>query len=141
MVEVAVDGEGRASKDGRGGEDRVRDNGVARHFSTGATRDTAEGKIQPKGALSPLVLRRFCEYMRAKQILPDGTIRSASNWKLGIDRESYADSFFRHQLELHLVSEGWLDQDIEETLCAVIFNAQGWLHELLRRKTESSIVE
>src|SRR5690348_5131587 len=60
-----------------------------RFFNAGATRDTAEGKPDYPGFLSPLVVKRFGEYMLKHQVQSDGTLRSSSNWKKGIPLEAY----------------------------------------------------
>ena len=133
MEETVLDGEGRVAQDARRCEDRDRDNGVTRTFPSGATRESKANKISPKGSLSPLALTRFCEYMREKRNMPDGSRRSCDDWKKGVPPEEYADSLFRHVLELHRICDGWdLEEKLEETLCAVLFNAQGWLHEILK---------
>ena len=37
--------------------------GKSRYFSSGATRDSAEGKLDIHRFLSPEVLRRYCQYL------------------------------------------------------------------------------
>ena len=109
--------------------------GLIREFDTGATRDTAEGKHEFVGYLSPLVIKRFGEYMTKHRIQPDGSTRAADNWKKGIPREAYLDSMFRHVLDLWLHAQGHGEEareDLQEALCAIIFNAQGYLHEELK---------
>ncbi len=117
------------------------DNGL-RQFTTGATRDTDQGKLDYEAFLSPLVLRRFAQYMHRQGHLPDGSVRPGDNWQLGIPRREYAKSLIRHLIEFWLYYDGFPPkprsprdpQDIEEVLCAIIFNAQGYLFETIRMK-------
>lgn len=109
-----------------------------RYFPSGATRDDGD-KIEPWGFTSPLVEKAFSEYMHHHRQQNDGVLRDSDNWKKGIDTDSYYHSMSRHILDLRLIWDGFPQEartvDMTETLCAVIFNAQGLLHELL--KTEA----
>lgn len=109
-----------------------------RQFSTGATRNVDDTKIDPEAALSPLVLRRYCEFKASHRKQADGSVRPDDGWQKGIPLESYMKSLQRHNLDAWLLHRGWegvYSQDMEETLCAIIFNASGYLHELLVAKT------
>lgn len=103
-----------------------------RTFEGGAVRDTDEGKLDFEGALSPLVLTRFAEYMAARREQPDGKFRSDDNWQLGIPIDVYMKSMFRHFMSV------WASHRnggaSEEELCAVLFNAMGMLHEIIKSK-------
>ena len=106
-----------------------------RIFSTGATRDTDEGKLDYEGFLSPIVLKRYAEYMHQHRIQPDGSLRDSDNWQKGIDKNVYMKSGFRHFMDwwsLHREYEG--RGDMEEALCALMFNVQGYLYEYLKEK-------
>jgi len=104
-----------------------------RQFDTGATRDTSEGKPDYPGFLSPLVVKRFGEYMLKHQVQSDGTLRSSSNWKKRIPLEAYLSSAWRHLLDWWLQHEGHEAREPQEdALCAVLFNAAGYLHEVLK---------
>ena len=106
-----------------------------RKFDSGATRDTAEGKPDYAGFQSPLVIRRFGQYMLEHQQQPDGTARASNNWKKGIPRDAYFESLMRHVLDLWLHHEGHgglARHGLEETLCAIRFNNDGYLDSLLR---------
>lgn len=104
-----------------------------RTFETGASRDTDDGKYDYEGFLSPQVLERFAAYMHKHRLQKDGSIRASDNWQKGIPDSAYMKSMWRHFMDVwkwhRSVDE---DLDIEEALCAVIFNAQGLLFELLR---------
>lgn len=106
-----------------------------RKFDTGATRDTADGKPQYEGYLSPVVLHRYGQYMLEHQTQADGSTRSADNWQKGIPVDAYVDSLLRHVMDvwLHHRDRGDLaTEEYEESLCAVLFNVQGLLYERLK---------
>ncbi len=111
-----------------------------RKFDTGATRDTAEGKLDYRKALSPIVLQRYVQYLGAHRKQPDGSVRDFDNWKKGIPTEAYFEGLGRHDMAVWLLHDGFLAEDnhgpvnLEDTLCAIIFNASGWLHEILKKK-------
>jgi hypothetical protein len=112
-----------------------------RHFNTGATRSTNEGKLEYRRCLSPTVLRRYAEFMHKNRIRLNGELREPDNWKMGIPLDSYLDSLGRHFMEIWLLHDGHEVQDekgdvvdLEVALCALIFNASGYLHELLKIK-------
>lgn len=112
-----------------------------REFETGATRNADADRIDPEGFLSPLVIERFCEYMAENRLQADGSIRDSDNWQKGIPLAVYMKGLWRHFLHLWTRHRGFAVNDpkaavdIERDLCAVIFNAQGYLHELLKAKT------
>jgi hypothetical protein len=107
-----------------------------REFETGATRDSEEDKLDYEGFLSPQVLERYAQYMHKHRAQADGTLRSSDNWQKGIPLDAYMKSQWRHHMEwwtLHRSEFQSLD-DLEEAVCAVIFNAMGYLHEILREE-------
>jgi len=109
-----------------------------RQFDTGATRNDDSNQLDYEGFLSPLVLIRYAEYMHKNRLQSDGNMRESDNWQKGIPIEQYMKSKFRHFMEtwrLHrqeLNGEFPKKEDIEESLCAELFNTMGMLHELLR---------
>jgi hypothetical protein len=108
-----------------------------RQFLTGATRDTDAGKLDFDGFLSPLVLRRYAEYMHGHRKLPDGSLRASDNWALGIDREVYMKSLWRHFFAVWEENKGIETPDgLAANLCAVLFNASGMLHEFLKAQND-----
>lgn len=115
-------------------------NDTVRTFETGATRSADTGRIDPEGFLSPLVLERYCEYMGKHRLQPDGNLRASDNWQKGIPLTTYVKGLWRHFLHFWTRHRGFtiLDPlaaaDIEEDLCAIMFNAQGYLFELLQAK-------
>jgi hypothetical protein len=67
----------------------------------------------------------------------DGNMRDSDNWQKGIPRDQYIKSLFRHFMELWSMHRNCVDGDIEEALCAIMFNTQGYLFELLRQEDQS----
>lgn len=116
----------------------IEDSGQLRTYSTGATRDTSEGKHEPWGFTSALVEQRFCQYMHKHRKQSDGNLRASDNWKNGIRIEDYYDSLSRHVQDLRLILEGYpklaREDDAEEALCAIAFNVQGMLHEMIKQR-------
>lgn len=111
--------------------------GKVRQFDTGATRDTDAGKLDFDGFLSPLVLRQYADYMHGHRKLPDGSLRASDNWSLGIDREVYMKSLWRHFFAVWEENKGIETPDgLVANLCAVLFNASGMLHEVLKSNRE-----
>lgn len=104
-----------------------------RTFASGATRNLDLQKFDYEGFLSPIVLERYGAYMHKHRHLPDGTLRDSDNWQLGIEKKAYISSMWRHLIELWKGHRGYeVKEPIEESLCALIFNASGYLHEVLK---------
>lgn len=102
-----------------------------RHFDSGATRDSDDDKLDYEGFINPLTLEQYAQYMHRHRIQADGNLRDSDNWQRGMPIEAYMKSLFRHMVALWKVHRGYEDEaDIEESLCAIIFNAFGYLHEL-----------
>jgi hypothetical protein len=105
-----------------------------RVFAGGATRDTDQGKLDYVRALSPIVLKRYLQYLD-KHRHTAGGLRAFDNWKQGIPTEVYLSSDFRHLFDAWLALQGFRsEQDIEESLCGQLFNVMGMLHEILIRR-------
>lgn len=104
-----------------------------RTFDTGATRDTEDGKLDYEGFLSPLVLRRYAEYLDANRAMADGSLRDSDNWQQGIPSDVYMKSAWRHFMDVWAWHRSSIKvSDIEAALCAVLFNIMGYLHEVLK---------
>lgn len=109
-------------------------------FDSGATRDSDDDKLDYDGFLSPLVIRRYAEYLHEHRIQADGKKRDSDNWQKGIPFVTYIKGLFRHFVDLWTLHRGIPVKDRkdghdifkEEACCAVIFNASGYLHELLK---------
>ena len=111
-----------------------------RTFSSGATRDSDHGKLDFEGFLSPLALQEFAKYMHENRVQSDGTLRASDNWQKGIPVEVYMKSMWRHFFAVWSVYRedragslrvGAGDEEIRN-LCALMFNVQGMLHELVK---------
>ena len=111
-----------------------------RQFTTGATRDDETGKNDYEGFLSPLVIRRFGDYMTLHRKQADGQMRDSDNWQKGMERSVYLKSMFRHFLDLWSIWRGHTVLDSkdahkitkDEACCAILFNIMGFLHEELK---------
>jgi len=111
---------------------------LMRQFDSGATRNLDESKLDFEGFLSPLVLERFAQYMHAHRQQADGVLRDSDNWQKGIPQVAYMKSGFRHFFDWWKEHRGIsTEEGLEEALCALLFNVQGYLHEHLKAKTES----
>lgn len=103
-----------------------------REFKTGATRDTDEGKLDYEGFISPVVLERYAQYMHEHQVQADGKLRDSDNWQKGMPRKAYIKSLWRHFMDVWKIMRGYeVDVDIEDALCAMLFNVMGLMHEIL----------
>lgn len=114
-----------------------------RQFDTGATRNADIDKPDYDGFFSPLVVERFGRYMHKHRLQADGELRAADNWQKGIPQVQYMKSLCRHGVTAWTLHRDWpcVDEkgqpvDLEEALCGILFNTQGYLHELLKAKEE-----
>ena len=106
-----------------------------RVFDSGATRDTDEGKLDYEGFISPLVVRRFAEYMHTHRVQRDGSLRASDNWTKGIPRKVYMKSLWRHFHKLWSIHRGTESADqLEDTLAACLFNIMGFMYEVLLKR-------
>lgn len=113
--------------------------GEMRTFDTGATRSAIADKFDYEGFISPLVIERYGQFMHKHRVQADGNLRDSDNWQKGIPKTEYVKSLFRHFLDLWKLHRGFpvvdkqtgLYIDIEDTICAILFNAMGLLFEIL----------
>jgi hypothetical protein len=104
-----------------------------RTFETGATRDTDVSKADYEGYLSPLVIEAFGRYMFRHQTLADGSTRASDNWQKGMSLAVYMKSGWRHFFDWWRAHRGLASKEIiEDSLCALMFNVMGYLHEHLK---------
>lgn len=112
---------------------------MIRAFETGATRDTDTGKLDPEAFLSPLVIERYSQYLHKHRRQTDGTLRDGDNWQKGMPLSVYMKSAWRHFLAWWKLHRGFSDPaDLEESICAVMFNSMGYLHVLLTNKLKDN---
>lgn len=110
---------------------------VVRSFETGATRDVDTGKYDYEGFYSPLVMEAFGAYMNHNRRLRDGSIRDSDNWQKGMPKSVYMKSGWRHFFDWWREHRGLPTKEgIVWALCGLLFNAQGYLHELLKSDPE-----
>jgi hypothetical protein len=115
-----------------------------RKFDTGATRDSDKGKNDYEGFYSPLVVEAFGDYMTKHRIQADGNLRDSDNWQKGIPKTAYIKSLWRHFLDLWFMHRGYKRTDkatgevlnMKEVLCAILFNVQGYLYEILKEENK-----
>lgn len=110
-----------------------------REFETGATRDSDDSKLDYEGFINPYVLSRFAEYMHEHRKQADGKLRASDNWQKGIPSDAYMKSFIRHSMELWKLYRDcyygdWQYAEMEDIACALLFNVQGFLLNLLRAR-------
>lgn len=128
---------------------------AVRQFSTGATRNADNNKLDYEGFNCPMAQRAFAEYMHSHRKQADGTIRDSANWQKGMGLDVYAKSLIRHIHDFHCLHRGWEitrpedgkpmppdDEHKLELLCAIWFNVQGYIHETLKaqKKCDTSSV-
>ena len=105
-----------------------------RTFETGATRDTDEGKFDYEAFSAPIVERTYASYMHDNREQVDGVIRDGDNWQNGMPRRQYMKSLIRHVFDLwHLWRQpvNYSDDGLVTLLCAIRFNVNGLLYEIL----------
>ena len=114
---------------------------TVRKFESGAMRDTDDGKLDYEGFLSPLVLERYAQYLHKNRRMKDGSLRDSDNWQAGIPLSVYMKSLWRHLMDMWKRHRGSIlakessyadREEQEDAICAVLFNASGYLHELLK---------
>ena len=121
----------------------MKDSGEIRQFDSGATRDTDVGKLDYEGFLSPLVLKRYAEYLNKHRIQSDGKLRNSDNWQKGIPIKEYMKSKWRHFMDTwrwYRIGPKLTGLHVEESLCAEMFNTMGMLFEVLKGKQEKFVV-
>jgi hypothetical protein len=111
-----------------------------RTFDTGATRSNDAGKLDYEGFLSPLVLERYAQYLHKHRVQADGKLRDSDNWQKGMPKSEYMKSAWRHFMDWWKSHRGAslpTDEEIEDSICALLFNASGYLYEHLYGKAEA----
>ena len=112
-----------------------------RTFDSGATRDTDEDKLDYEAFLSPAVLVRYAEHLHKHRKQSDGQLRDGDNWQHGIPQEVYMKSMFRHFMDVwlhHRDRSDLTNEELEDALCALLFNIQGMLFEVLKENKDET---
>jgi hypothetical protein len=107
-----------------------------RNFKTGAIRDKDDNKLDYEAFNCPLVMERYAQYLHKHRIQPDGQVRAGDNWQklFGDDHENVCmKSAFRHFHSWWKAHRGYESEDIEESICALVFNANAYLHKILKK--------
>lgn len=140
--------------------------GAIRQFSTGANRNSDNGKLDYEGFNSPLVEKAYAEYLNRHRTLSDGTLRDSDNWqKLFGDKhfDVCMKSGLRHVVDVWLFHRGFPEETVaytevtrfenptkpftiderislaqKEALCGGIFNLKAYLLKLLQDEKAKS---
>lgn len=115
-----------------------------RQFQSGAIRNLDSDKLDYEGFLSPRVLKRYAEYMHKHRFTLDGKMRASDNWQLGISKEAYMKSLWRHFMDMWLHHRGLSHlavEPFEEAVCGLKFNTDGYLHEVLKEKEQHERID
>jgi hypothetical protein len=73
--------------------------------------------------------------MHENRIQSDGKLRDSDNWQKGMPKEEYIKSAWRHFMDVWLIHRNYPEQAREvqvKALCALLFNIQGYLFEILK---------
>lgn len=110
-----------------------------RQFDSGATRNLDTNKFDYEGFLNPEALYAFGKYMHEHRHQRDGSLRDSDNWQKGIPFRTYVKSLVRHTIDLWRMERGFavtnpdtgLPHTKQELCCAIVFNALGYLKEVV----------
>lgn len=113
-----------------------RDAEGVREFASGATRNVDTSQPDYEAFLSPLVIQRYGEFMHQNRFRPNGELRDGDDWQKGIPMDSYMKSGWRHFFAWwrYYRNGGGQARVLEDAICALLFNAMGYLHEFLKNK-------
>ena len=106
-----------------------------KEFNSGSTR-SSEPLEDYEGFLSPLVIETYGRYMSRHRTQANGEMRNSDNWQKGMPKARYMRSMWRHFLEVWKIwrTKGLTPSTAEpliDALCALMFNVQGMLLEVL----------
>lgn len=101
-------------------------------YDTGATREADDEKLDIEGFLSPLVIEAYSQYMHFNRKLPDGSMRSGSDWQNGIPFNRLMRSMWRHFKDCWMEHRLWSTKEGRVfALCGLLFNTIAYLHQVL----------
>lgn len=111
-----------------------------RKFESGSTRDDDKEKLDFEGFLSPLVIKRYAEYLHKHRKQADGKLRDSDNWQKGFG-ENHLDvcikSAFRHFMDIWLFHRGYKKESresLQDAICGVLFNIMAYFHKILEEE-------
>src|SRR5690606_15803559 len=111
-------------------------------YDTGATRSADADKLDFEAFICPLVELRFAEYMHKHRWTDNGELRDGDNWQKGFPLDRVMKSLTRHFYDLRLLHRGFAhnaeNPDIEEVLCAIRFNVDAYLRQILIERGRGS---
>ena len=114
-----------------------------RKFTTGATRDTEEGKYDYEGFLSPLVVEAYGAYMNKHRKQSDGNLRDSDNWQKGFGDQHLSvciKSLWRHFMDLWMFHRGHAGREtIDDALNGILFNTMAYYHKILTNRANSHL--
>lgn len=85
-------------------------------------------------------MEAYGRHMNKHRRQPDGQYRDGDNWQRGIPKDAYMKSAWRHFIDWWTNHRGFkARENIVTALCAVIFNASGYLHEYLKAHPEAML--
>lgn len=108
-----------------------------RVFSSGASRDLDDDKLDYEGFLSPFVEERFAQYMHKHRKTAQG-LRDSDNWQKGIPTGAYMKSMIRHTMDAWKAWDHSELAELEELLQAIKFNVNGLTFELLKMRRKAA---
>jgi hypothetical protein len=101
-----------------------------RNFKTGATRNDDSNELDYEGFISPIVLKKYAEYMHRHRFQADGKLRASDNWQKGLSKECYAKSMTRHFMDFWLEYRGFESREgMNDALMGLLFNVMGFIYE------------
>lgn len=81
---------------------------MKRTFTSGANRNSSDGKLEYHGFNHPVLEQKFAEYMHKHRELEDGTLRDSNNWWKGWDKSISLHSLNRHLQDLNALHAGYV---------------------------------
>jgi hypothetical protein len=109
-----------------------------RTFSTGANRNSDEGKYDYEGFNNPIVDFSFAKYMHFHRKLEDGTMRDSDNWQKGMPKTEIVKSLIRHVQDIKLIHRGikvvedGKEVSLEHAINGAKFNLNALMLDLLK---------
>lgn len=119
-----------------------------RKFSSGATRDSNDDKVDYLKITPAIIDHSFGQYMRRKRVQPDGSLRDFDNWQGGFgdtpeeNARQCLDSIDRHVKDIALILDGYTVNErgtpisLEDSWNAIRFGSQAGLFHFIKNRKE-----